>query len=173
MLTLPWLMTADKVEWQDNKNFNNQILLVLKLEYYGKLAFMSPGHQQCAIWIFFSSILSWDFWRFKSDFQCFCELSQEKYIVEDIESIKGTSAERSSPSRVCIQQKSFVIAHDFWNTNSLGWTPFAWAPVPMMDSLCPPWEWIQSRCQSVKELCKMHFKLFQKNRAGQWSLIVA
>ena len=29
-----------------------------------------------------------------------------------------------SDSWVCIPKKSFVIAPDFWNTNSLGWTPF-------------------------------------------------
>ena len=36
----------------------------------------------------------------------------------------GTSVEQSSPWRGPIQQKSLAIARDFWNTNSLGLTPF-------------------------------------------------
>ena len=54
----------------------------------------------------------------------FVKLSQKKNIVEKIESIKGAPVERSSPSWVCIPQKSLAVTHDFWNTNSLGLTPF-------------------------------------------------
>ena len=36
----------------------------------------------------------------------------------------GARAERSLPSWVCIPHKSLAIARNFWNTNSLGWTPF-------------------------------------------------
>ena len=79
----------------------------------------------------FSSTLSCDFrpltmisddLRLTSD--VFVKLSLEKNIVEEIELIMGAHADRSSPSWVCIQQKSLPIARDFWNTNSLGWTPF-------------------------------------------------
>ena len=65
-----------------------------------------------------------DFWRFESDFRCFCEVITGKNIVKEIESIMGARAERSSPSWACIPQKSLAIARDFWNTKSLGWTPF-------------------------------------------------
>ena len=54
----------------------------------------------------------------------FVKLSQEKNIVEEIDSIPGSRAERGSPSWVCISQKSLAITRDLWNTNSLGWTPF-------------------------------------------------
>ena len=55
----------------------------------------------------------------------FCEvITRKKNIVEEIESIRGAHAEGSSPSWVCIPQKSLAIARDFWNTNSLGWTSF-------------------------------------------------
>ena len=54
----------------------------------------------------------------------FVKLSQEKNTVEEIESIMNTCAEQSSSSWVCILEKSLAIAHDFWNTNSWGWTPF-------------------------------------------------
>ena len=37
---------------------------------------------------------------------------------------------------VCIPQESLTIACDFWNTNSLRWTPFH-TGVPLMDSLYP------------------------------------
>ena len=49
---------------------------------------------------------------------------REKNIVKEIESIMGARVERSSPSWVCIPQKLLAIAHDFWNTNSWGWTLF-------------------------------------------------
>ena len=89
-----------------------------------------PTHQQTILlsWINFSSTLSNDFQpltvisddlRVISD--VFVTLSQEKYIVEEIELIMGIRAE---PSWVCIPQKSLAIAHDFWNENSLGWTLF-------------------------------------------------
>ena len=61
---------------------------------------------------------------FESDFRCFCEVITGKNIVEEIESIMGAHTERSSPSWVCIPQKSLAIARDFWNTNSLRWTSF-------------------------------------------------
>ena len=51
-------------------------------------------------------------------------LSQEKNFVEEIESIMGARAERSSPSLICIPQKSLAITRDFWNTDPLGWTRF-------------------------------------------------
>ena len=54
----------------------------------------------------------------------FGTLSQETNILEEIEQIMGTHAERSSPSWVCIPQKSWVIARDFWNTNLWGWILF-------------------------------------------------
>ena len=54
----------------------------------------------------------------------FLLLLQEKNIVEEIESIMGGCVEQSSSSWVCIPQKSLAITHDFWNTNSLRWTPF-------------------------------------------------
>ena len=66
-----------------------------------------------------------DYWRFESDFRCFLRSYHRiKSIVEEIESIMGARAERSSLSWVCIPQKSLAIARDFWNTNSFGWTPF-------------------------------------------------
>ena len=61
---------------------------------------------------------------FESDFRCFCEVITGKIIVEELESIMGAHAEQSSPLCVCIPQKSLTVARDFWNTNSLGWTPF-------------------------------------------------
>ena len=61
---------------------------------------------------------------FESDFRCFCEVITGKNIVEEIESIKGAHAERSSPSWICIPQKLIANARDFRNTNSLKWTPF-------------------------------------------------
>ena len=73
-----------------------------------------PAHA-CVFLI--SSTLSCDFW-------CFCEVITGKNIVKEIESIMGARAEQSSPWWVSIPQKSFAIAHDFWNTNSLGWTLF-------------------------------------------------
>ena len=45
-------------------------------------------------------------------------------IVEELESIMSGPAEQSSPSWVCIPQKSLPTACDFWNTNSVGWTLF-------------------------------------------------
>ena len=42
-----------------------------------------------------------------------------KKIVEEIKSIIGARAVRSSPSWVCIPQQSLAIACDFWKTNSL------------------------------------------------------
>ena len=51
------------------------------------------------------------------------EVITEEKIVEEIESIMDARVERSSPSWVCIPQKSLAIARDFWNTNSRGWTP--------------------------------------------------
>ena len=36
----------------------------------------------------------------------------------------GAHAEWSSPSSVCIPQKSLAITRDFWNRNSLGLTTF-------------------------------------------------
>ena len=65
-----------------------------------------------------------DFRWFESDFRCFCEVSTGKNIVGKIESIMGAGAKQSSPSWVCFPQKSLAIARDFWNTNSLRWTPF-------------------------------------------------
>ena len=47
-----------------------------------------------------------------------------KIIVEEIESIMSVRTEQSSPSWVCIPQKSLPTARDFWNTNSGGWTLF-------------------------------------------------
>ena len=49
---------------------------------------------------------------------------REKNIVEEIELIMGARVEQSSSSWVCIPQKSLAITRDFWNTNSLRWTPF-------------------------------------------------
>ena len=79
-----------------------------------------------------SSTLNCDFWpltvisddlRVMSD--VFVKLSQvKKSIVEEIELIMGACVEQSSPSWVCIPQKSLAIARDSWNTNSLGWIPF-------------------------------------------------
>ena len=63
-----------------------------------------------------------DFRRFESDFRCFVNISQD--ILKHCESIMGARAVRSSLSWACIPQKSLAIAHDFWNTNSRGWTPF-------------------------------------------------
>ena len=55
-----------------------------------------------------------------------CDLwnHHRKNIVEEIKSIIAAHAERSLPLLVCIPVKSNAIAHDFWNTNSLGSTPF-------------------------------------------------
>ena len=39
---------------------------------------------------------------FGSDFQSFCKVITEEYIVEEIESIMGTRAEQSLPLWVCI-----------------------------------------------------------------------
>ena len=43
----------------------------------------------------------------------FVKLSQEKNNVEELESIMGSRAEWSSPSWVCIPQKSRAIARNF------------------------------------------------------------
>ena len=65
-----------------------------------------------------------DFRQFKSDFQCFWKVITGKNTVKEVESIMGFHTKLSSPSWVCIPQKSFTIARDFWNTNSFGWTQF-------------------------------------------------
>ena len=65
-------------------------------------------------------MISGDF-RVSSD--VFVKLSQGQNSVEDIVLIMDACAEHSSPSWVCIPQKAFAIAWDFWNTNSLEWTP--------------------------------------------------
>ena len=89
-----------------------------------------------------------DFRRFEGEFHCFLwNYHKKENIVEEIESIMGARTERSSPSWICIPQKSLVIARDFWNTKSLGWTPFGTGAhkrfyffhnvFPMMDSLYP------------------------------------
>ena len=62
------------------------------------------------------------FRQFKIDFQCFWKVITGKNTVEEVESIMGFHTKLSSPSWVCIPQKSITIARDFWNTNSLGWT---------------------------------------------------
>ena len=54
----------------------------------------------------------------------FVKLSQEKNIVEEIESIMGACAERRSPAWVCIPKKSLAMTRDFCNTTMLGWTLF-------------------------------------------------
>ena len=77
----------------------------------------------------FSSTFSYDFWPLtvtpddlgviSDDFFWSCHI-----IVEEIKSIMGARAERSSPSWVCIPQKLLAITRDFWNANPFGWTPF-------------------------------------------------
>ena len=78
--------------------------------------------------LFFFHIQLWfpashrDSRRFGSDFRWFilsCHI-----IVEEIKSIMGARAERSSPSWVYIPQKLLAITRDFWNANPFGWTPF-------------------------------------------------
>ena len=60
----------------------------------------------------------YDFRQFESYFRCFCEgITGKKHCGRN-------KLDHSSPSWVCIPQKSLAIARDFWNTNSLGWTPF-------------------------------------------------
>ena len=65
-----------------------------------------------------------DFRKSERDFWCFCEFAKGKDIAEKIAPIMGNRGERNSLSWVCIPQKSLAITRDFWNTNSLGWTPF-------------------------------------------------
>ena len=65
-----------------------------------------------------------DFRRFDRDFRCFCKVIAGNQMDEEIQLIMDVHVELSSPSWVCILQKSLAVACDFWNTNSLRWTPF-------------------------------------------------
>ena len=76
-----------------------------------------------------------DFWWFGSYFWSFCKAITEKNIVEEIELIMGACAKQSSPSRVCIPQKSGIATHsgDLHSTQA-----------PMMDSL---YLWLSNLCR--------------------------
>ena len=70
--------------------------------FHTQLLFPAPDH---------------DFRWFESDFRCFCEEIAGKNIVEEI--IVGACEERSSPSWVCIPQKSLVISGIQTNSDEL------------------------------------------------------
>ena len=88
--------------------------------------FLPPAVVISGLWPWFPMIWKW--------FLMILWTYHRKNIMEETESIMGARVEWNSQLWVCVPQKSLVIARDFWNTNSLGWTPFTRAP--MMESLC-------------------------------------
>ena len=85
------------------------------------------------LWLWFTMIWEW-FPMF------FVKLSQEKNIVEEIESIMGAYAEQSSPLWVCIPQKSLLLMISGIQTH-LGELHFTQAPMMgfLFFSLFPLW----------------------------------
>ena len=83
-------------------------------EYLGKISIKSTlssehQHYTWTVPTSLSSTLRCEF-RHLTDFQCFGEVIAGKNIMEEIKSITCAHAEWSSPSWVCIPQKSLVIS---------------------------------------------------------------
>ena len=112
------------------------------------VAYLGASYIRCftvsvisGLWQFFLMIWEW--------FLIFCEVITRKNIVEEIESFRGARAEWSSPSWVCVPQKSLDVACDFWNTNSFWRTPFDRG---VHDGLC-----VQNANLSLVQIMACHY----------------